>query len=191
MASIPSSLRNNNIKVHHAQPSVSKEVAGLDSDHLTMYCFLSLAQSHELEIMPITWEPGREVLGRGASGHVNQSLIDIRTSLAFKTHNSAGQNELAIQELLRAWMLEIAILRHPQIRQHPNVIELEGIAWEINPSYSTILPVLVYQRSQLGTLSMYIERNVGRLSLSHRLKLCFDLASALEMLHSCSKHNPW
>ena len=190
MASIPSSLHNEGRKpAHHAQPSLSKEVAGLDSEHLTMYCFLSLAQSHGLEIMPITWEPGREILGRGASGHVNQSLIDIRTSLAFKKHTGDGQNELAVRELLRAWMLEIAILCHPQIQRHPNIIELEGIAWDIDPSRSTILPVLVYQRSQLGTLSMHIENNVGKLSLSHKLKLCFDLASALEMLHSCSKHH--
>lgn len=154
-----------------------------------MYCFLSLAQSYGLEIMPITWEPGREVLGRGASGHVNQSLIDIRTSLAFKKPTSDGQSKLAVQELLRAWMLEVAILSHPKIQKHPNIIDLEGIAWEINHSRSTILPVLVYRQSQLGTLGVYIEARTGRLCLNQRLKLCFDLASALATLHSCSKRH--
>ena len=189
MASIPSSLHNDKKPVYHAQPSLPKDLVGLNSEHLTMYCFLSLAQSFGLEFMPITWESGREVLGRGASGHVNQSLIDIRTSLAFKRPTIDGQNKLAVRELLREWMLEVAILNDPKIQQHPNIIELEGIAWEIDHSCSTILPVLVYRRSQLGTLGGYIEANIGKLSLNQRLKLCFDLASALEMLHSCSKQH--
>lgn len=141
--------------------------------------------------MPISSEAAREVLGRGASGHVNQSLIDITTSLAFKHPNIDGRNKLAVQELLRAEMLEVAILRHPKIQQHPNIIELEGIAWEIDASHSTILPILVYRKSELGTLGGYIEANTGRLSLKRRLKLCFNVASALETLHSCSMQRFW
>lgn len=137
--------------------------------------------------MPTTWEPGRDLLGVGASGHVNQSLLSIETSLAFKRHASFGRDEEARQQLFRDWVSEISILRFPEIEQHPNIIELEGIAWEVVESGSTVLPVLVYRKSQLGTLRNFVEDNVGRLSLDQKLKLCLDVASALSVLHSCSK----
>lgn len=189
MASIPSSLHNRERKpAQLVQPSLPKDVAGLDSEHSTMYCFLSLIQSCGVEIMPVTSEAARELLGRGASGHVNQSVIDITTSLAFKHPNIDGRKKLAVQELLRAEMLEVAILRHPKIQQHPSIIELEGVAWEIDSFHSTILPILVYRKSELGTLGGYIEANIGKLSLNRRLRLCFNVASALATLHSCSMH---
>ena len=137
--------------------------------------------------MPITWEPGRDLLGLGASGHVNQSLLSLETSLAFKRPANSGRDEKAKQQLFREWMCEISILRSPEIQRHPNIIELEGIAWEVVESGSTILPVLVYRKSQLGTLRTFIEANADRLSLDQKLSLCLDLASGLSILHSCSR----
>jgi hypothetical protein len=188
MPSIPSSLRKcGNKAIQYAQPTQPDETSSFDSAHLNFYCFLSIAQKHGIEFMPIASEPARDLLGLGASGHVNQSLINIETSLAFKKPTGFGRDEKARQQLFRAWLLEISILRFGEIQRHPNIIEIEGISWEVVESGSTVVPVLVYRKSQLGTLSTFIEANASSLSLNQKLKLCLDLASALSTLHSCSK----
>jgi Protein tyrosine and serine/threonine kinase len=188
MPSVPSSLRNRGQEA--AEPSrlaQPKNIASDDYNHLNFYSFLSAAQQHGVEFMPITWEPARDLLGLGASGYVNQSLIDIETSLAFKRPAGFGRDERATQEIFRAWLMEISILRSPEIERHPNIIELEGIAWEVVDSGSSILPVLVYRKSHLGTLRAFLDANFGSLSINQKLRLCFDLASALSTLHSLSK----
>jgi hypothetical protein len=188
MPSIPSSLRKRNKKVlQRSQSAQPKEISSSDTGHLNFYSFLGVAQQHGVEFMPITWEPARDLLGLGVSGYVNQSLINIETSLAFKRPAGFGSDEEAKKELFRAWIMEISILRSPEIQRHPNIIELEGIAWEVVGSGSAILPVLVYRKSQQGTLRTFIEANVGKLSADQKLTLCLDLVSALSTLHSLSK----
>jgi len=188
MPSIPSSLRNRGNKTtQYALPSQPDHNSCFDSAHLNFYCFLSIAQKHGVEFMPIAWEPARDLLGLGASGHVNQSLINIETSLAFKRPAGFGRDEKARQQLFRAWLMEMSILRFAEIQRHPNIIEIEGISWEVVESGSTVLPVLVYRKSQLGSLRTFVEANAGSLSLNQKLNLCLDLASALSTLHSCSK----
>ena len=85
MESIPSSLHKGGRKAGNSvEPLQFKDIATINSAHLNLYSFLSVAQQYGLEFMPITWDPARESLGAGISGRVNQSLIDVETSLAFK-----------------------------------------------------------------------------------------------------------
>lgn len=187
MESIPSSLHKGARKaVNSVEPLLSKDIATINSAHLNLYSFFSVAQQYGLEFMPITWEPARESLGVGISGRVNQSVIDVETSLAFKRPSNYSPNETSRQQMFRAWLLEIAILRSPEIQRHPNIIDLEGIAWEFEDS-STLLPVLVYRKSQLGSLRKYVEARGSSMSFDQRLSACVDLASGLAALHSCSK----
>src|SRR5262245_7055085 len=107
MASIPDSLQKRGQEVtQHAQPSQLADVPPIDAFHLNLYCFLSVAQLNKVDFMPITWEPARHILGLGASGHVNQSLIDIKTSLAFKRPVTSNHSQGVGQEFFRSWMLE-------------------------------------------------------------------------------------
>jgi hypothetical protein len=171
----------------YALPTQPDHNSCLDSAHLNFYCFLSIAQKHGVEFVPVAWEPGRDLLGLGATGRVDQSLINIETSLAFKRPAGFSRDEKTRQQLFRAWLMEMSILRFAEIQRHPNIIEIEGISWEVVESGSTVLPVLVYRKSQLGSLRTFIEANASSLSLNQKLNLCLDLASALSTLHSCSK----
>lgn len=45
---------------------------------------LDLAQFHQVDILPITWQPALATLGDGRSSNASQSLLNTQISLAFK-----------------------------------------------------------------------------------------------------------
>ena len=76
------------------------------------------------------------------------------------------------------------MLGHPVIREHPNVVELEGICWDVQ-SEGKVWPVLVFQKTQPGDLESFMELPAGRdLSIKDRLKLCMDVGTAIMDMHS-------
>jgi hypothetical protein len=62
------------------------------------------------------------------------------------------------------------VLRHPSIRCHPNIVELQGIRWDIatklncnyNNAEKTVWPVLVLQKSQFGDLYQFMNLSIGQ-----------------------------
>jgi ankyrin repeat protein len=50
--------------------------------------FLAVSQSRKMDIVPITWQHQLGQLGAGASGLINQSFINVWTSLAFKRYQT-------------------------------------------------------------------------------------------------------
>jgi len=81
-------------------------------------------------------------------------------------------------------MSEVSVLGNPFIRDHPNIVDLEGITWELDNE--NLIPVFVFQKAQLGSLDHYL-RSEGRMSsLEDRLKICLDVGKAIAALHSTS-----
>ena len=57
-----------------------------------------------------------------------------RTDFAFKRITLADKSRLGTQDEEKAFntlVHEISILSHPLIRHHQNIVNLEGICWEI------------------------------------------------------------
>lgn len=178
---------NVNEKRLSAAPVSPKDTLGLNSSHYDFLSFLSIAQDLGVEFFPQTWEPGRALLGVGASGRIHESRLNIDISLAFKRAKAFGFQGGAEREFYRAWMMEVAILRHPLIHHHPNVIDLSAISWEINPSTGQVLPVLVFRKSQHGDLSTFLAFEGEEASFQVKIRLCLDIASAMLSLHSCGE----
>jgi hypothetical protein len=157
------------------------------ASHEDLLAFLSVVQSCEVDILPLMWYPALHI-GRGGFAVLNQSLVNEQFSFVFK--------RLAIVEgwlgghspNLSSSMIELAILRHRNVRKHPNIIDLYGICWEVNPVEDRILPVLVLEKAQYGDLFGFRNTHEGKnLSLEMKLSLCAQVAEGLAMLHASRK----
>jgi hypothetical protein len=157
------------------------------NSHVDFISLLAIAQNLQIDFLPITWQPALDALGHGGTAEIRQLLVDVQRSLAFKrivqlrssqNHSAEGRNTYS------ALISEISVLGQPSIRNHPHIISLHGICWEIR-SDEEILPVLVFDKSQYGDLRKFMDSEEGKgLCIEDRINLCIDIASAVMVMHS-------
>ncbi|PYH94510.1 kinase-like protein [Aspergillus ellipticus CBS 707.79] len=85
---------------------------------------------------------------------------------------------------MKATLMELYSLMHEPLRQHPNIVELLGLAWGSNyfdPSHR--LPVLVVEYADHGNLADLQKKH--DLPPATRGRLALDIGEGLEMLHRC------
>lgn len=89
------------------------------------------------------------------------------------------------KQRFRSLICEILILKSPTVRDHPNINQLEGIAWEIQND--AVWPVLVFPKANAGSLEDLIKSPEGKEApFEAKLRLCIDVALALHTLHKSS-----
>lgn len=151
-----------------------------------LWYFLGILQHFRLDIIPISWQPALEELGRGNSAVVNQSQIHINLNFAFKRFMFGTD--------LKYLIAEIAILSIPTIRSHPNIQTLEGVCWERQRDEDgrlQVWPVLVSPKADMYDLRVFMKSDMGRnTTLQQSLSLCFDVGRALKTMHARSKRSP-
>jgi len=155
--------------------------------HNDLISFLAVAQYYELDFVFITWEPALGKIGAGGTSEIRLSILDTQTSLAFKctAPTGLGQDE---QRAFNTLVSEISVLGHPLIRHRQNIINLEGICWELPLGSRKVWPVLILEKAQLGDLQSFLCSEQGRRkSFGERLSLCTDVASAIIAMHRCRK----
>ena len=141
-----------------------------------LIAFLSIAQKCDVDYLPITWQPALSTIGVGGSATISQSTF-MTKPLAFKQfHDSKG---------LLPVTSEVLILSQPPIRNHPNIIDLEGICWEIDPRVEIAVPVLVFEKASWDLQQFMNVREGIDMVFEDRLKICADVGSAIMALHSC------
>jgi hypothetical protein len=150
--------------------------------HHDFISFLAVAQRLTIDFLPITWQPALDSLGVGGTSEIRQSVINLHNSLAFKRNTLSTASEASRYQTL---ISEISILGHPVIRNHANVITLEGICWDISVDDESVWPVLVFEKTEHGDMNQFLNSDVGkRMCFVERLKLCADVATALMAMHS-------
>jgi hypothetical protein len=164
--------------------------------------FLAVAQKLEIDILPITWQSTQEMIGLGGTSQINQSLINVRTSFAFKCVGDRYKLDKPMHSIYQSIISEVIALRVPSIQRHSNILELQGICWDIplsedseteagegNPSSQyKVWPVLVFEKSEFGDLHNFSMLPVGRdLGFNERLQLCEDIGTAVADMHSKRK----
>jgi hypothetical protein len=170
--------------------SAAPEKGTVTDLHCDFISFLGIAQSLKIDFLPITWQPALDSLGQGATAELRQALVNLQMSFAFKRLVSTGPAQLEMDETenFRALIAEISILGHPSMRDHPNIIRLEGICWDLVSGSDKVWPVLVFEKSQHGDLQAFMGRAEGkRLTLGERLNICANIALAVMDMHSSSK----
>ena len=119
-------------------------------------------------------------LGVGGSGTISQSTFDNKMPLAFKRFHNSDDSDGDLLPL----MSEVLILSQPPIRNHPNIVDLEGICWEIKPMTEKAAPVLVFEKASWDLQQFMNVREGMDMVVEDRLKICADVGSAIMALHA-------
>ena len=165
--------------------------------------FLAVAQKLEIEFLPITWQSTRQLIGHGGTSQINQALINLQTRFAFKRVADRHKLDKPEHSIYQSLISEVIALRCPSLQRHPNILELQGICWDIPlrkedseteaaestlSSQDKVWPVLVFEKSEFGDLYHFTTLPVGRdLGFNERLKLCEDIGTAVADMHSKRK----
>ncbi|KAK3384637.1 kinase-like domain-containing protein [Lasiosphaeria ovina] len=154
-----------------------------DRYHHNFISIFSAAHQLKVDILEATWQPALGTLGAGGSSHI--SLSNRSTSqlaFNFKRRKLTDNSPEAIAKLYRGLICEMLILRHPAVREHPNVTSLQGIAWEFYQGVAW--PVLVFPEASHGSLASFIQGEGGKTaSLEELLRICAGCGLGLEALH--------
>ena len=163
--------------------SAAATKTGTPYDLLT---FLGIAQSLNIDFLPITWDAGEASIGQGGTAEISQSSVNLETAFAFKRLSpiESALSEAQQTTIFKALIAEIFVLGHKSIRGHGNVNRLEGICWDIEPESGRVWPAFVFEKTQHGDLKTFMDHGAGaRLNLRNRLRLCAEIATAVSDLH--------
>ena len=145
-----------------------------------LIAFLSIVQKCDVDYLPITWQPALDTLGVGGSGSISQSTFITEKPLAFKRFHDSEIHDGGFLPMIS----EVLILSQPPIRNHPNIVDLEGICWEIKPSTEKAVPVLVFEKASWDLKQFMNVREGMDMSFEDRLKMCADVGDAIMALHA-------
>ena len=150
--------------------------------------FLGLSQFYQVDLLPITWQPALESLGDGRTSNVSQSLLNIQMSLAFKrsfpTQSEFQQHLEGESDIFTRLCTELTILAHPPLRNHPCIVRLEGICWELHLHTFGVLPVFVFEKAHSGNLQNFMNSAQGEnLNFAERKGICLQIARAMMTMH--------
>ncbi|KAF5614656.1 serine threonine kinase [Fusarium tjaetaba] len=158
--------------------------------------FLAVVQKLEIKILPVAWEPGRQLIGRGGTSQINQSVVTLQASFAFKRVSEEDRLNKTEEDIYRCLINEVLVLCHPRVRGHSNILDLQGVCWDVSPENQDaaspdlekqyrIWPVLVFEKSQLGDLFDFAGRpNTQKLTIMERWMICLDIGKAIAHMQS-------
>jgi hypothetical protein len=134
--------------------------------------------------MPIRPQPELEGLGRGISGLVTQTTNDAFSTFALK-HSVPGETKTFSEARYRSLISELCVLQHDKIKTHPNIIDLIGITWDIEPMSLTAWPVFVTQKADCGDLDSFLFSNdfSTQLDFDTKVRICAGILDGLGVLH--------
>lgn len=159
--------------------------------HWNLLSCLALAQEHDVDLLPIKWQPDFEDSPdyklEGGTAKIEKLRVDVRLSLVFKRVRILNRfKEIDSEGTYEAISKEIAILTHGPIREHPNIIRLEGLCWDVGEE--DLYPVLVFERASCADVFAFLNSKESKqLAAEERLKLCADVGKALMVLHASRK----
>jgi hypothetical protein len=162
-----------------------------DKYHHNFISFVSLAHQLEIDFMDVTWQPALHLLGVGGSSQIHVSnLVTKQLTFAFKsTIPRRGRPQLSLmgadRQRFRSLVCEVLVLRHPEVRDHPNITSLLGISWDFRNN--SVWPVLVFPKADEGSLEDFIHGSKGTNAfLEDLIRICADIALGLDSLHGNS-----
>ena len=159
--------------------------------------FLAVVQAMKIPILPIKWQATVKTIGRGGSGSIWEAPISAKTSLAFKRVSDLLKMEVKSasdeQErrrlkasIFQTLINEVIVLSHPKLRRHPNILELQGMCWDVEED--EVWPVLVFEKAKFGDLERFLTSPASKaLTADERLSLCIDVGRALIDMDSYGK----
>ena len=152
--------------------------------HTDLISFLTAAQKCGVELLTTTWQPALESLGEGGTAEVSQSMVNRGLGFAYK--RSSHEDLDRLPGSFKHMVSEMVALESPRVRLHPNVVDMEGVCWEVRSGVA--VPVLVFPRAELGDLRVFMQTQHGlSLDFDARLQLCVGIAKGVATLHDSGR----
>ena len=145
-----------------------------------LIAFLSIVQKCDVNYLPITWQPALGTLGVGGSGEISQSTFITDKPLAFKRFHYPENSDGDFLPI----MSEVLILNQPPIQNHPNIVDLEGVSWEIKPITKKAVPMLIFEKASWDLQQFMNVREGMDMAVDDRLEICANIGSAIMALHA-------
>ena len=165
------------VDVSGIQPSTTKH---------NLLAFLANAQALEVPILPLTWYSAQNSLKMGGTSRIEDAQANLLTKIVFKCVKESEKREKTEAEIFQMLTNELTVLSHERVRAHENIVQLQGICWDISLDRKA-WPVLVFRKARLGDLSDFMASQEGRtLSIRQRAALGFDIGDAIVDMHSIS-----
>lgn len=153
--------------------------------------FITIIQKLKIEILDFTWQAVRQPIAVGATDQINEVLINLHTSTVFKRVSYEQKERESEETIFQMLINEVVVLGHESIRNHPNIVELQGICWDISSDDKgdeKTWPILVFKKAEHKDLYNFAMLPVGReLCFAERLKLCMEVGTAIRDMHSNSR----
>ena len=163
-----------------SQPRTDPKLKRIPFDATT---FIAAVSELEIDQFPFTWYSGMGELGRGKTAQIQQSVINLETQFAFKRFTFPGSEEPDEAQIIRAALIEILALSHPALRDHPNILKLHGVCWDISSSGNLFRPVLVVEKTSLGDLGHFMSEHGSAIDGNTRVEMCADVIRVVANLH--------
>ena len=176
--------------------TVTPVLAPTDNGHCNLIAFLATAQACGVDFLNLVWHQVENLIGRGGSADIRQRIMSDQFSFAFKgmslprmSGDTSCQEDQSTKErrAFQALITEISILCHPSIREHRNIVKLEGVCWEISAGDEKAWSVLVFEKAGFGDLHQFMKSNTGKnLDFQPSLQLCSNIGGAIAAMHAGS-----
>ncbi|KAF3062494.1 hypothetical protein CFAM422_010669 [Trichoderma lentiforme] len=162
--------------------------------------YLACVQKCQIDITDMVPIEAQGILGRGGQAIVVQTQQSLETTLAFKFRipepstfgSRSWRNGKGDDAAFREICSEVMALGHPEIREHPNIVQLLAVSWELRKKKGWIFghtlqvwPMMIFEKALHEDLGKFMTVGEGKdLDLAARVGICADLASALAVVHS-------
>ena len=126
-------------------------------------------------------------VGEGATFNVRRTIFPDSRDVVFKTRVFDAKQDKAklFLEKIEAVLLELRILTHQPLRNHPNIVQLLAVGWQGDALESSLKwPVLIVEYADRGTLADFFE-NEEHVETRTKLSIFSDVVAGLEALHAC------
>lgn len=160
--------------------------------HANLIYFLGACQALNVDLVPITWQPALADLGEGGQATIRQAHSLVDWSFAFRQFRpvDAEASDEARPQAYHALIREVSILKHPEIRENPCALTLEGVCWDVSRE-DEVWPVLIFEKSRHGNLREFLGSSTGRqANLEDIMSLWFDVATTIMYMHAASEALP-
>lgn len=152
---------------------------------LPHYDFLTfLAITQKIYDLPFfnnhSWTTRHPVWRTGANGAIHKVGGDMVLK-RFRITDDVNE-KLAYKTLI----CELLVLAHPVLKHHRNIQKLFGVTWDVQTfqgSSIRAMPVLVFERSECGTLADFMSSKVP---FMQRLRFCEDIGRPIKAMHAFS-----
>lgn len=156
--------------------------------HCDLISLFALTQKFKIDILPLTWLPHLEGLGVGGTAEIKQALINTQVDFAFKRLHHDDGMLTSTSAAYRILIAEVCALGQSPMRNHPNVLKLQGICFDAVTQDVVVHPVLVFEKAKFGDLESFMRSERGaQTSTDQRLAMLGQIASAASLLHSARK----